>query len=86
MLSGNDDEPDQLLKYVIEFPEYINNLGKRTLVIDIDLNLDKLEPGPAKLANTLPVMAEVADFSSRAPSLTASNFAALCPKDPILPV
>ena len=43
MVSGNDDEPDQQFKYVIEFPEYINDLNKRILIIDIELNLTNNE-------------------------------------------
>ena len=41
-----------------------------------------IEPGPNVLAHKLAGMAEAADFFLRTPSLTASNFAALCPTDP----
>ena len=43
LVAGNDDELDQLFKYVFEFPEYINDLGNRTLIIDIELNLTNNE-------------------------------------------
>ena len=40
VVSENDDETDQLFKYVIEFPENIDN---RTLIIDIEMNLTNNE-------------------------------------------
>ena len=59
MVAKNEDETDQLFKYVIEFPrQYMNNLGtRRTLIIDIELNLTnnkailekfEFEPRPEK--------------------------------------
>ena len=44
MVSGKDNETDQLVKYVIEFPkQYMKNLGNNTLIIDINLNLTNNE-------------------------------------------
>ena len=42
---------------------------------------DVLEPGPNAHAHTSAEMAEAADFFLRAPTLTASNFAALSSTD-----
>ena len=41
-----------------------------------------LEPGLNSIAHNSAGMAEAADFFLRTPTLTASNFAALWPKDP----
>ena len=46
------------------------------------LSLSGLKPRPNALAHTFAVMAEVADFFLRPPTLTDSNFAALGRIDP----
>ena len=48
--------------------------------------LGGVEPGTIALTHTLAVMAESADSFVRTPTLTACNFAALLPTDPILSV
>ena len=46
------------------------------------MTLDVLDPGPIALAHTSGGMAEAADFFLRTPTLTASNFEALCSTNP----